>query len=113
MPEETAPKFRITWTGDALDVLADLLSATRHGENNPEWVERKFEECVLEGVRRLEVFPDHRVRYIVSGLKCGAMTLRTLPLQIFYRRIGPDEITIFDLRWASLDKTGPRELDPP
>lgn len=57
MPEETSREYRITWTGDALDVLTRLLSATRHAETNPEWVERKFEECVVEGIRRLELFP--------------------------------------------------------
>lgn len=88
-------------------MLAALLSATRHAENNPEWVERKFEECVLEGIRRLELFPDLRVRYIVGGLKCSAMTLRALPLQVFYRRVGLEELSIFELRWASLDKSGP------
>lgn len=113
MPEKTQSEYRITWTGDALDVLARLLSATRHAETNLAWVERKFGECVLEGIRRLEIFPDLRVRYMVDGLKCGAMTLRTLPLQIFYRRIALDEITIFALRWASLDSAGPQEFDRP
>lgn len=113
MPKETARAYCVTWTGDALDVLVELLSATRDAENNPEWVERKYEDCVLEGTRRLELFPDLRVRYIVDGAKCGGMTLRTLPLQVFYRRVALDEITIFDLRWATLDKTGPVEFDQP
>lgn len=68
---------------------------------------------MVEGIRRLELFPDLRVRYMIDGAKCGGMTLRTLPLQVFYRRIAPDEITIFDLRWASLDKMGPSEYDQP
>ena len=43
------------------------LASTRHAESFPDWVERKFQECVLEAVRRLELFPDLRMRYVVSG----------------------------------------------
>ena len=101
--------YRITWSGDALDTLVALLAATQKAEGNPEWVERKFEQCVQEGVRRLELFPDLRIRYVVDDIKCSALTLRTLPLQLFYRRVDEGEIAIFDLRWAVLDETGPRE----
>lgn len=101
---------RATWTSAALDRLADLIGGARHAQGNPEWVERTFEESVLEGIRRLEVFPDLRVRYIVHGMKCGGMTLRSLPLQLFYRQVEPGEIVIFECRWAVQDRTGPQDL---
>lgn len=70
----------------------------------------QFEESVLEGVRRLETFPDLRTRYVIQGMKCGAMTLKALPLQVFYRQVAAEEITIFECRWATQDRTGPQDL---
>lgn len=103
-------EYRVSWTREALLLLIDLIEGTKHAENNPAWVERKFEECVAEGIRRLELFPDLRIRYTAKGFHCNAMTLRALPIQAFFRLTEPGVIAIYDCRWGSQDKVGPQEF---
>lgn len=82
-----AREFQVTWTAYALDVLVDLIRGTKRAVGNSAWVQCKYEECVLEAVERLELFPDLRLRYVMADHKCGAMTLRALPVQVFYRQV--------------------------
>jgi hypothetical protein len=103
-------EYAVFWTGEALDLLQELVEGTRHAEGNPDWVERKFQECVAEGLLRLSLFPDLRIRYTAKGFHCNAITLRALPIQAFFRVVEPGVISIFDCQWASQDQTGPRDF---
>lgn len=99
----------VEWLPRAVEKLFVMLNDARHGKDNPEWVERKLEECLLEGVDRLRAFPDLRNRYVMDGLRCNAMALRTFPAQVFYRLNNKGIVVIFRCQWARQDVTGPKE----
>lgn len=64
---------------------------------------------MAEGLRRLSLFPDLRIRYTARGYHCNAMTLRVLPIQAFFRVAEPDVISMFDCQWALHDTVGSEE----
>jgi len=98
--------FDIVWATRAVDKLTAMLEDARHAQGNPEWVSRKLEECLTEGVRRLSSFPDLRNRYQVNGQWCNALTLRAFPAQVFFRLNDVGSIVIFSCRWARQDVSG-------
>jgi hypothetical protein len=102
-------EYSVLWTGEALDRLAELLEGAPYAEGNPGWVERKYRECVKEGIHRLSLFPDLRVRYTARGFHCNTMALRSVSIKAFFRLAAPGQIVIFDCDWAARDKTGPQE----
>lgn len=64
---EGSSGFEVIWAIRAVDKLTVMLEDARHAQGNPEWVARKLEECLTEGVRRLTAFPALRNRYQVDG----------------------------------------------
>lgn len=110
MAKRGTRRFEVVWTGEALQGLLALLRDARHAEDNPDWVDRKFDECVAEGIKRLQLFPDLRSRYTVKGYECNGATLRAFPTQIFFRLTKIGAVSIFWCRWAGQDLIGPRDV---
>jgi hypothetical protein len=104
---EGSSEFEVIWAVRAVDKLTSMLEDARHAQGNPDWVIRKLEECLTEGIRRLTAFPDLRNRYQVNGQWCNGMTLRVFPAQVFYRITKAASIVIFSCRWARQDVSGP------
>lgn len=104
-------RYVVTWTPRAVRQLAALLNDSRHGKKNLEWRKRKASTCRGEAERRLEVFPNLRDRYVVDGVLCNAITLRSFPAQIMYREGEEGTIVIFFCRWAQQDTTGPQDFN--
>lgn len=57
-----------------------MIEDAKRAIGNPEWVDRKYEECLAEGIQRLQTFPDLRDRYILEGFPCNGFTLWAFPV---------------------------------